>query len=118
LPIPWSPTPTKLSSWKSITSQFSDIPPGAGSNYGTWEFEYDIWLNGLADNRSTEVMIWTYNDGRTPAGSRPVHHAARLQTRATPMTCTVHHLHINILPSSTAATTFRVMSTCSISSTT
>jgi hypothetical protein len=65
----WSPTPTKLSSWKSITSQFSDIPPGAGSNYGTWEFEYDIWLNGLADSRSTEVMIWTYNDGRTPAGS-------------------------------------------------
>jgi hypothetical protein len=65
----WSPTPIKLSSWKSITSQFSDIPPGTGSNYGIWEFEYDIWLNGLADSPSTEVMIWTYNDGRTPAGS-------------------------------------------------
>jgi hypothetical protein len=65
----WSPTPSKLSSWKSITSQFSDIPPGTGSNYGIWEFEYDIWLNGLADSPSTEVMIWTYNDGRTPAGS-------------------------------------------------
>lgn len=65
----WYPTPTKLSSWKSITSQFSDILPGAGSNYGIWEFEYDIWLNGLADRSSTEVMVWTYNDGQTPAGS-------------------------------------------------
>ena len=46
----WYPTPTKLSSWKSITSQFSDIPPGVGSNYGIWEFAYDIWLNGLADS--------------------------------------------------------------------
>ena len=65
----WSPTPTKLSSWASITSQFSDVPPGTGSNYGTWEFMYDIWLNGLADSSSTEVMIWTYNNGQAPGGS-------------------------------------------------
>ena len=65
----WYPTPTKLSSWKSITSQFSDVPPGTGPNYGIWEFEYDIWLNGLADSNSTEVMIWTYNNGQTPSGS-------------------------------------------------
>jgi hypothetical protein len=65
----WYPIPTKLSSWKSITSQFSDVPPGAGSNYGIWEFEYDVWLNGIADGNSTEVMIWTYNDGQTPLGS-------------------------------------------------
>ena len=25
----WYPTPTKLSNWESITSQFSDVPPGA-----------------------------------------------------------------------------------------
>lgn len=55
----WYPTPIKLSSLKSITSQLSDVPPGTGSNYGIWEFEYDIWLNGLADSKSTEVMIWT-----------------------------------------------------------
>jgi hypothetical protein len=66
----WYPTPTKLSSWESITSQFSDVPPGTGSNYGIWEFEYDIWLNGLADRKSTEVMIWTYNNGQAPNGSR------------------------------------------------
>ena len=65
----WYPIPTKLTRWKSITSQFSDIPPGTGSNYGIWEFEYDIWLNGLADSGSTEVMIWTYNNGQSPRGS-------------------------------------------------
>jgi hypothetical protein len=65
----WYPTPTKLSRWESITSQFSDIPPGPGSNNGIWEFEYDIWLNGIADSSSTEVMIWTYNNGQTPSGS-------------------------------------------------
>ena len=65
----WYPTPTKLSSWKSITSQFSDIPPGTGASYGIWEFEYDVWLNGLADSSSTEVMIWTYDNGQTPSGS-------------------------------------------------
>lgn len=65
----WYPAPTTLSRWESITSDFSDVPPGTGSNYGIWEFEYDIWLNGLADSSSTEVMIWSYNNGQTPAGS-------------------------------------------------
>ena len=110
----WYPTPTKLSSWKSITSQFSDIPPGTGSNYGIWEFEYDIWLNGLADSNSTEVMIWTYNNGQTPRGSP----AGRLLMRATPMRCTIHRHRISTLPLSTGATICRAMLTCSISSTT
>lgn len=65
----WYPRPTSLRRWKSITSQFSDVPPGVGSNYGIWEFEYDIWLNGLADSKSTEIMIWTYNNGQSPRGS-------------------------------------------------
>jgi hypothetical protein len=65
----WYPTPTKLSSWESISSKFSDVPPGTGPNSGIWEFEYDIWLNGIADSNSTEVMIWTYNNGQTPSGS-------------------------------------------------
>jgi len=66
----WYPSPNPLSRWQSITSDFSDIPPGTGVHYGIWEFEYDIWLNGLADSSSTEVMIWTYNNGQTPAGAR------------------------------------------------
>ena len=65
----WYPTPTVLSRWESITSDFSDVPPGTGPKYGTWEFEYDIWFNGLAESSSTEVMIWTYNNGQAPAGS-------------------------------------------------
>jgi len=65
----WYPTPTKLSSWKSITSHYSDVPPGAGKSYGIWEFEYDIWLNGLADSNSTEIMIWTFDNGQAPRGS-------------------------------------------------
>ena len=56
-------------SWKSITSRFSDVPPGSGPAYGTWEFEYDIWLNGLADSNSTGIMIWTYSNGQAPTGS-------------------------------------------------
>ena len=92
----WYPTPTRLSRWKSITSRFSDLPPGMGSNYGIWEFEYDIWLNGLADSKSTEIMIWTYNNGQTPSGSP----AGRLLTRATPMWSTVRRRRISTLPSS------------------
>jgi hypothetical protein len=65
----WYPTPTKLTRWRSITSQFSDVPPGVGPKYGIWEFEYDVWLNGLANSSSTEIMIWTYNNGQTPDGS-------------------------------------------------
>jgi hypothetical protein len=65
----WYPTPTRLSRWAAITSQFSDLPPGTGPDYGIWEFEYDIWLNGLANNKSTEIMIWTYDNGQTPSGS-------------------------------------------------
>jgi hypothetical protein len=65
----WYPTPTKLSKWQSITSRFSDVPPGSGPKYGIWEWEYDIWLNGLADSNSTEIMIWTYNNGQAPFGS-------------------------------------------------
>jgi hypothetical protein len=65
----WQSSPAKISSLESISSRFSDVPPGVGPDYGIWEFEYDIWLNGLADSNSTEIMIWTYNNGRKPGGS-------------------------------------------------
>lgn len=65
----WYPAPSKLSGWKTITSHYSDVPPGWGPSYGIWEFEYDIWLNGLANSNSTEVMIWTYDNGQAPGGS-------------------------------------------------
>jgi hypothetical protein len=55
---------TPLSGYTSIGSTYGDTPPtsGAGDDY---EFAYDMWT----DNYTTEVMIWTYNDGQTPGGT-------------------------------------------------
>ena len=57
-----------VASWKSITSRYSDVPPGVGKSSGIWEFEYDIWLNGIVTPKSTEIMIWTFDNGQAPAG--------------------------------------------------
>jgi hypothetical protein len=56
----------RISSYHSITSSFAHSAP----HVGIYEFAYDIWLNGVAGNGSTEVMIWTDNFGQTPAGSQ------------------------------------------------
>lgn len=50
----------------AIDSSFAHSAPDAG----TYDVAYDIWLNGVADNDSTELMIWTQNRGQTPAGSK------------------------------------------------
>ncbi len=54
-----------ISSFQSISSTFAQTSP----NVGIYEDAYDIWINGVADSSSTEVMIWTQNHGQTPAGS-------------------------------------------------
>jgi hypothetical protein len=55
-----------ISSFHSISSSFAQATnPG-----GIYEYAYDIWINGLADSNSTEVMIWTDNHGQVPSGSR------------------------------------------------
>jgi hypothetical protein len=59
----------KISSFSRIVSDYGVIAPGTGANYGIWEFAYDIWLNGVATGGSTELMIWTDNNGQTPSGS-------------------------------------------------
>lgn len=58
----------------SLTSSFQITPP-AGSGGLDYEFAYDIWLttsqaatNADWDN-DMELMIWTYVNGQTPAGS-------------------------------------------------
>lgn len=56
----------RIDSFKSITSTFAETSP----NSGIYEDAYDIWLNGIASSGSTEVMIWNYNHGQSPAGSR------------------------------------------------
>ena len=54
-----------ISSFSSITSSFSEASP----HVGIYEAAYDIWLNGVASNGSTEVMIWNDNYHQVPAGS-------------------------------------------------
>jgi hypothetical protein len=55
----------QISSLNSVTSTFAETSP----RVGIYEDAYDIWLNGLATSGSTEVMIWTQNNGQTPSGS-------------------------------------------------
>src|SRR4029077_18740254 len=55
----------QISSFKTISSHFAH----AGPHVGIYEFAYDMWLNGVASNGSTEVMIWTDNFNQVPSGS-------------------------------------------------
>jgi hypothetical protein len=54
-----------ISSFSSITSTFAEHGP----HVGIYEYAYDIWLNGVASNGSTEVMIWNDNFHQVPGGS-------------------------------------------------
>lgn len=54
-----------IASFATLASSFAH----AGPHVGIYEFAYDIWLNGVASNGSTEVMIWTDNFHQTPSGS-------------------------------------------------
>ena len=56
---------TRISGYTSISSGFSE----SGPHVGIYEWAYDIWLNGVATNGSTEVMIWNDNFGQTPSGT-------------------------------------------------
>lgn len=56
---------SEINSLSSVTSTFAETSPGTG----IYEDAYDIWINGLATSGSTEVMIWTQNNGQTPSGS-------------------------------------------------
>lgn len=54
----------RLSSFASIGSRFASRSP----RVGIYDGAYDIWLNGVADSGSTEIMIWTDNHRQVPAG--------------------------------------------------
>jgi hypothetical protein len=56
----------RLSSFTEISSRFATRGPGTG----TYEFAYDVWLNGVAGPGSSEVMVWTDNHGNRPNGGR------------------------------------------------
>ena len=56
-----------------LTSSYRITPPsGSGLDY---EYAYDIWLTGASQAKASnwdndlELMVWTYTNGQTPAGS-------------------------------------------------
>jgi hypothetical protein len=61
-------SPVKISKFSNLTSDFGfkNPPTGWGLDY---EFAYDIWINGYGGNDHTELMIWEFDYGQTPAGS-------------------------------------------------
>ena len=58
--------PPEISSLSTVTSTFGSTLPASG----VFDDAYDIWLNGTAGTGGDEVMIWTDNQGQTPAGSQ------------------------------------------------
>jgi hypothetical protein len=54
-----------VSSFGAISSSFAHDGP----HVGIYEFAYDMWLDGVADTNSIEVMIWTDNYNQVPSGS-------------------------------------------------
>jgi hypothetical protein len=62
-------SPVEISRFSALKSDFGvkRPPTGKGLDY---EFAYDIWVNGYNGNDHTELMIWEYNHGQTPAGSK------------------------------------------------
>jgi hypothetical protein len=57
-----------ISSYRTLTSSYGD--QGPSTSVGSYEFAYDIWVNGgpgTAGNK--EVMIWNDVHGQSPAGS-------------------------------------------------
>jgi hypothetical protein len=53
-------------SFRTLTSTFAATSP----HVGIYNVAYDIWLNGVADSGSTEVMIWTENYRQVPSGRK------------------------------------------------
>jgi hypothetical protein len=54
-----------VAAFESITSRFAEKSP----HVGIYNVAYDIWINGIAKQGCTEIMIWTENFHQTPGGS-------------------------------------------------
>jgi hypothetical protein len=54
-----------ITSFNTISATFAQ----SGTPGGIYEYAFDVWINGVADNNSTEVMVWTQNHGQAPSGS-------------------------------------------------
>lgn len=79
----------KLSAFRSISSTFASRSPGVGIYNGA----YDIWINGVADSGSTELMIWTDNHRQVPAG-RVVRKGLKFSNRTWKLWATDDHRYL------------------------
>jgi hypothetical protein len=55
-----------VSSLHVITSRFAETSP----HVGVYEDAYDIWLNGVGEAGSTQILVWVDNFGRVPTGTK------------------------------------------------
>jgi hypothetical protein len=83
----------RLSSFRSMRTQFASRSPHIGIYNGA----YDIWMNGVADGDSTEVMIWTDNHRQVPSGS-VVKRGLRFSHRTWRLYATSDHSYLAYLP--------------------
>lgn len=83
----------KISSFRTITTTFAARSPRSG----IYDTAFDIWLNGVASNGSTELMIWTRNHKQTPAGS-VVARGLRFAHRAWKLWATADRSYLAFVP--------------------
>jgi hypothetical protein len=53
-----------IGSFESLTSRFA----ATGPRVGIYNVAYDLWINGIATKRCTEIMVWTENFNQVPGG--------------------------------------------------
>jgi len=83
----------RLSAFASVTSTFASRSPHVGIYNGA----YDIWINGVADSGSTELMIWTDNHRQVPAG-RVVKKGLDFSRRTWKLWATDDHRYLAFVP--------------------
>ncbi len=83
----------RISSFTTIATRFASRSP----QVGIYDGAYDIWLNGVADSGSTELMIWTDNHRQTPAGS-VVRKGLRFSHRTWKLWATGDHSYLALVP--------------------
>jgi hypothetical protein len=54
-----------INTFKTLSTSYAEVAP----HVGTYEYAYDIWINGMASSGATELMIWNDNYHQYPAGS-------------------------------------------------
>jgi hypothetical protein len=84
----------RVSSFRSLTTRFASRSPHSGIYDGA----YDLWLNGVADSGSTELMIWTDNHRQVPSGE-VVRRGLRFSHRTWKLWATSDHQYLALVPS-------------------